>query len=127
MCITTMTSLFSTLLAIGIHQQYVNAYSKALRVDFAANYGYMVGVLTMLLVVGAVCLWGAMSCVFIVTYNEIAAYIGLSIMFVGGWGAVSSSSLRVGSSSCSLSSSPSACLSGLHLLFDDKMECEQLQ
>jgi hypothetical protein len=87
-----MTSLFSTLLAIGIHQQYVNAYSKALRVDFAANYGYMVGVLTMLLVVGALCLWGAMSCVFIVTYNEIAAYIGLSIMFVGGWGAVSSCS-----------------------------------
>ena len=88
MCITTMTSLFSTLLAIGIHQQYVNAYSKPLRVDFAANYGYMVGVLTMLLVIGAVCLWGAMSCVFLVTYNEIAAYLGLGIMFGGGWFAV---------------------------------------
>jgi hypothetical protein len=88
MCITTMTSLMSTLMAIGIHQQFVNAYSKSLRVDFAAKYGYLVGVLTSLLVLGAMSLWGAMTCVFVVTYNEIAAYIGLSIMLVGGWAAV---------------------------------------
>lgn len=88
MCLTTTTSLISTLLAIGIHQQYVNAYSKPLRVDFASKYGYLVGVLTSLLVIGAMSLWGAMVCVFIVTYNEIAAYIGSAIMFFGGWGAI---------------------------------------
>lgn len=89
MCLTTTTSLISTLLAIGIHQQYVNAYSKPLRVDFASKYGYLVGVLTSLLVIGAMSLWGAMVCVFIVTYNEIAALLGSAIMFFGGWGAVS--------------------------------------
>ena len=52
MCITTVISLISVLLAICIHQQYINAYSKALRVDFAARYGYLVGVLTSLLVIG---------------------------------------------------------------------------
>ena len=87
-----MTSLISTLLAIGIHQQYVNAYSKPLRVDFASRYGYLVGVLTSLLVIGALSLWGAMTCVFVVTYNHIAAYLGSAIMFIGGWGAVSYSS-----------------------------------
>jgi len=89
MCVTTVMSLISVLLTIGIHQQYVNSYSKALRVDFAAKYGYLVGVLTTLLCMDAVALFGAMACAMLSMFEPTAAAVGLFVMLVGGIGAVS--------------------------------------
>ncbi|CAE7665231.1 unnamed protein product, partial [Symbiodinium microadriaticum] len=88
MCITTVISLISVLLAICIHQQYINAYSRALRVDFAARYGYLVGVLTSLLVIDALALFFGMACAMCTMFRLDASLVGLCVMFVGGMWAV---------------------------------------
>lgn len=81
--VSTATSMAQIIISVGLFQQYVNCYSKELRVGFAAKLGYVVGILTSMLIIDTVTLFIALFIALAHTYNIITSIISIAIVVVG--------------------------------------------
>lgn len=81
--VSTATSMAQIIISVGLYQQYVNCFSKELRVGFAAKFGYIVGVLTTLLIVDSVCLFIALFISLAKTYTALASGISIIAILLG--------------------------------------------
>jgi len=68
------------ILSMGVYQQYVNAYSRELRVDFAAKFGYVVSVFESALVVNVLSLLASILIGVAKTYDTLSASISIALV-----------------------------------------------
>lgn len=80
MNVSTACSMSLIILSAAIYQQFVNAYSKELRIDFAAKFGYMVNILTILLVSDICGLFGGLFIAVATLNDPISAWISIAIV-----------------------------------------------
>ena len=71
------------ILSSVVLQQYINAYSQDLKARFCAKFGFLVTVLTNVLVVNISCLFLALFLTMSQTYDAIAMWISFGLIMFG--------------------------------------------
>lgn len=82
MNVSTAASMAMIVLSAAIYQQFVNVYSKQLRIAFAAKFGHMVTVLTALLIADIGSLFGALFLVVGSTYSLSSAVVSIAVVTI---------------------------------------------
>jgi hypothetical protein len=68
-CLSIASSLVMTILSGAIYQQYVNCYSKDLRIHFAAQYGFAISIFSLVLYVSVFSLFISLIIVYSTLYD----------------------------------------------------------
>lgn len=88
MNISTAASMALIWLSCSIIQQYTNAYSQELRTIFSVKFGCTVVVMTALLIIDGLSLFGALFIAILTSYDIIPAIISVVVVTLGFIGMV---------------------------------------
>ena len=89
MNISTGASMALIWLSCSIIQQYTNAYSKELRTIFSVKFGSVVVLMTTILIIDAISLFGALFVAILSSFDSIPAIISIIIVLLSFIGMVS--------------------------------------